>query len=207
MEIIPGILEKDWSEIERKIELVRPFAKTIHIDIIDGKFANNTTFLDPEPFKKYTREFLFEVHMMVDDPLSYLKNWADAGFIRFIGQVEKMPDQTEFVAQGQLLGEVVLALDLKTSVDAIKVPLEDLDGLLLMSVPAGFSGQKFDPSVVEKIREVTDKTFIPIEIDGGINDEIISQVKNIGVVNCVATSFIFNGNPEEQYQKLQQATE
>ena len=53
-EIIPGILEKDWPSIEIKIQQVLPFAKAIHIDLIDGKFAPNTTFLDPAPFKKYT---------------------------------------------------------------------------------------------------------------------------------------------------------
>ncbi|MBI2622555.1 MAG: hypothetical protein HYW64_00450 [Candidatus Levybacteria bacterium] len=118
LEIIPGILEKDWSEIERKIELVRPFAKTIHIDILDRKFAPNTTFLDPLPFAKYTlpssgqafpssgQAPFFELHMMVEEPIQYLKPFADAGFKRFLGHIEKMSDQAEFVAQGQLLGEV-----------------------------------------------------------------------------------------------------
>ena len=58
-EVIPGILEKQWSEIERKIEIVKPFAKSIHIDIIDGKFAPNITFLDPTPFAKYTKDIFF----------------------------------------------------------------------------------------------------------------------------------------------------
>lgn len=202
-EIIPGILEKEWSEIEKKIESVRPFAKTIHIDIIDGKFANNTTFIDPEPFKKYTREFIFELHMMVENPVEYLKPWANAGFVRFLGHIEKMPDQTEFVAQGQLLGEVGLAIDLKTPISDIEVPFGDLDSILLMDIAAGFSGQQFNPSVVDKIKEIADKTFIPIGVDGGINDTTLPQIKNAGATSCVATSFMFNGNPQEQYQKLQ----
>lgn len=202
-EIIPGILEKEWSEIEKKIEGVRPFAKTIHIDIIDGKFANNTTFIDPEPFKKYTKEFIFELHMMTDNPIEYLKPWADAGFVRFLGQIEKMPDQVEFVAQGQLLGEVGLAIDLKTPVSDIKVPFGDLDSILLMDIAAGFSGQQFNPSVVDKIKEIAGKTFIPIEVDGGINDITLPQIKDNGATSCVVTSFMFNGNPLEQYKKLQ----
>ena len=81
-EVIPGILEKDWSEIERKIEIVKPFISTIHIDIIDGKFAPNTTFIDPLPFKKFTlplsgQALFFELHMMVDNPIAYLKPFAD----------------------------------------------------------------------------------------------------------------------------------
>lgn len=209
MEIIPGILERDWTEIERKIALVRPFAKKVHIDIIDGKFTPNTTFLDPEPFKKYASPsegsgLFLELHMMVEEPINYLRPWAAAGFSRFLGHVEKMKDQVEFVAQGQLLGEVGLAVDLKTPLSNIKVPFEDLDSLLLMSVPAGFSDQQFDSSILEKIRETADKTFIPIEVDGGINDSNIAEVKNAGASSCAVTSFIFNGNPQEQYRKLQQ---
>ena len=79
LEIIPGILEQDWENIEKKIALVKPFAKTMHVDLLDGKFAPNTTWLDPEPFKKYTKDILFEVHLMVDNPLQYLQPFADAG--------------------------------------------------------------------------------------------------------------------------------
>src|SRR5947209_3533755 len=110
-EIIPGILEQEWSEIERKIELVRPFARTIHIDLLDGEFAPNKTFADPTPFAKYTKDIAFELHMMVDEPIKHLERWAEVGFRRFIGHIEKMSDQAEFVAQGQLLGEVGLAVD------------------------------------------------------------------------------------------------
>ncbi len=202
-EIIPGILEKDWSEIEKKIGLARPFAKTIHIDIIDGKFAPNTTFLDPAPFKKYSSEIFFELHMMVENPIEYLKPWAAAGFARFLGHVEKMSDQVEFVAQGQLLGEVGLAIDLKTPASAIKVPFEDLDSLLVMGVPVGFSGQKFDPSVLDKLKEITENTFVPVGIDGGINADNIFDCQEAGATQAISTSFLFSGNPQEQFQKLQ----
>ncbi len=214
MDIIPGILEKEWSEIEKKIELVRPFAKTIHIDIIDGKFAPNATFLDPAPFKKYARSsqsssgqaLFFELHMMVEDPISYLQPWADAGFARFLGHVESLPkleDQAEFVAAGQLLGEVGLAIDVKTPASAIKVPFEDLDSLLVMGVPVGFSGQKFDPSVLDKLKEITENTFVPVGIDGGINADNIFDCQEAGATQAISTSFLFSGNPQEQFQKLQ----
>src|SRR5260221_3109740 len=87
-EIIPGVLEQGWSEIEEKIELVKPFAKIIHVDLLDGIFAPNKTFFDPEPFKKYTNDMVFQVHMMVDNPAQYLKQWADAGFKRVIGHIQ-----------------------------------------------------------------------------------------------------------------------
>ena len=138
-EIIPGILEKDWDSIQRKIELVKPFAKTIHIDIIDGKFAPNTTFLDPKPFEKYSKDIFFELHMMVEEPINYLKPFADAGFKRFLGHIEKMSNQAEFVAQGQMLGEVGLAVDGETPLHEVGVSIDDLDALVIMAIKAGFS--------------------------------------------------------------------
>ncbi len=203
--IIPGILEKDWASIELKIQQVLPFAKAIHIDLIDGKFAPNTTFLDPEPFKKYTENIPFELHMMVEEPINFLKPWADAGFSRFIGHVEKMSDQAEFVAKAQLLGEVGLGLDQDSQLDKVKVPILDLDVMLFMTVKAGFSGNEFKEKNLEKIKTLRDKFPIPIEVDGGINDKTILQAKQSGADRFVATSFIFKEKPEEQYKILQEA--
>ena len=204
-EILPGILDKDWGEIEEKFETYRPFAKSVHIDLLDGKFARNISFLDPKPFAKYSRDFLLEAHMMVEDPIQYLKPFADAGFARFIGQVEKMPDQVEFVAEAQLLGEVGLAIDAETPTDAIKVSLDDLDSILVMTVKAGFSGQGFMEQNLEKIKKLVSQTSVPIEIDGGINDQTIKTGCVAGAKRFVATSFLFSGDtPEEQYQILKE---
>lgn len=205
IEIIPGILEKDWSEIEKKIELVKPFAKKIHIDILDGKFAPNKTFLDPEPFKKYTKDITFELHMMVDNPIEYLEAWAAAGFTRFIGQIEKMPDIPRFVAEAQLLGEVGLALDTQTSVGEFPedVDIEDLDFAFVMTVKAGFSNQAFIPEMLEKVKQIRQKSqFIPIEIDGGVNDANIVMAKQAGVTRFVSTGFIFKEDPKKQFEIL-----
>lgn len=216
----PGTENKDFSEIEKKIEIIKPFTKTIHIDVIDGKFANNTTFADPSPFMKYTKELpggqreqfvgehglVFEVHLMVEDPLSHVKRWADAGFHRFIGQIEKMSDQEAFVAETQLYGEVVLALDKESPVDAIKVPLNDLDGLLIMTIQAGFSGQKFEEQLLQKVKALREKDeYISIEVDGGMNDETIEIAAAAGANRFVATSFLFNQteSPEEQFKLLE----
>lgn len=203
-EIVPGVLEKDWVEIERKIEAVLPFAKTIHVDLIDGQFRHNKTFIDPTPFAKYAKDVKLELHMMVEEPIEFLKPWADAGFQRFIGHIEKMSDQAEFVAQAQLLGEVVLAIDLDTPLDAIKVNLEDLDGILIMSVQTGHSGQLFEEEAMKKVKEVREKhLYLPIEVDGGINDETIEIAAADGATRFVATSFLHAvGTPASQYNLL-----
>lgn len=202
----PGTEDKDWTAIEHKIELVRPFIRTLHIDITDGKFVPNTTFMDPAPFKKYADEILLEVHLMTENPLQYLKPFANAGFKRFIGQIEKMPDVAEFVAQGQLLGEVGLAIDGPTSVDVLSnIPLDDLDCVLLYTgEQAGKSGGTLLPERLEKVKELRSRSHLPIEADGGISDTTIVQAKEAGITRFVVTSFIFNHeNPQEQFKKLQ----
>jgi len=211
MEIIPGILEKEWKDIERKIELVKSFAQVIHIDILDGKFADNKTFLDPAPFTKYSSDILFELHMMVDDPIQYVQPFADAGFKRFLGHVEKMPSVAEFVAKTQLLGEVGLAIDGPTSLEKVHVPYEDIDCLLFMTITAGFSGQSFTSGHLEKVKKARNASYredelrvLPIEVDGGINDKTIVEAKNAGATRFITTSFLFGGSdPKTQYDLLQ----
>lgn len=204
-EVIPGILEKEWSEIEKKIALLTPFAKTLHIDIIDNKFAPNLTILDPKPFAKYKDQFLLEAHLMVDEPLNYLKPFADAGFKRFLGHVEKMSSQEEFVAQGQIFGEVGLALDGPTTIEAIKVPYDDLDAVhFYVSDRVGFAGPPMMPQRLERIKALRQISNIPIEVDGGVKDTTIKLAKEAGATRFVATSFISAApNPHQAFITLQ----
>lgn len=203
-EIIPGILEKDWKQIEEKIELVLPFAKTIQIDILDGKFAPNVTFLDPEPFRKYADKVILEAHLMVNEPIDYVESFAKAGFKRFNGHIEKMSSQKEYIDLAKKFGEAGLAIDEPTSLDSINIDFNDPDCFLLMSVKTGFSGQSLLPEVFEKIRELRQKTKKPIEVDGGANKETIEKLKDVGVQKVAVTSSLFSASDiAKEYQELQ----
>ncbi len=204
-EIIPGINETEWSEIEKKIEIVIPFAKTIHIDFMDGVFVERQTFSDPQPFVKYTDKALFELHMMVENPIQYLKPFAEAGFERFLGHVEKMPDPVEFIAQAQLLGSAGLAIDGPTELERIKdLNLNNLDALLIMTIQAGESGRPFQPELLEKLKKIKENySFLPIEVDGGINRETILLAKEAGASRFVTTSHLFGCQDiEEEFARL-----
>jgi len=201
--IIPAILEKDWEEIEKKLETCREFAKTVHIDFIDGKFVDDASFQNLEPFKKYSEYFNLEAHLMVEEPINYLEKLSNAGFKRFIGHVEKMSDQVSFVAKGERLGAIGLALDVNTSLDSIEINLDDLDMVLLMSVVAGKSGQEFDPRVLEKIKTLRSGYLGKIEIDGGINDVTLSEAKDAGADDFCVTSFLFTDDPKHRFRTLE----
>lgn len=203
-EIIPGILEKEWSNIEKKLQIVLPFAEVIQIDLLDGKFAPNTTWMDPAPFSAYTKGKTFEVQMMVEDPIQYLDSFAAAGFRRFIGHVEKMPDIAAFVAKAQTLGEVGLAIDTETPVETLFPYLEDVDVAFVMTVKAGFSRQQFMPAMLEKVKALREKAeYLPIEIDGGVNDKTIIAAKEAGATRFVTTGYLFDSqSPTSQYEQL-----
>lgn len=201
-EIIPGVLDKDWPEIEKKIEAVLPFAKSLHIDLLDGVFAPNKSFQDPKPFAKYSNKLTLELHMMVKDPIDYLDAWSEIGVRRFIGQVEMMKSQVKFVAKAEALGEVGLAIDSQTPVSGIEVPLMDLDFIFVMTVKAGFSNQAFLPECLKKVEHLRGKTQIPIEVDGGINDETIQKAYKAGANRFVSTGYIFGGDTRERFNNL-----
>lgn len=203
LEIIPGILEKDWDSIEEKLEEIKSFTSIVHIDIIDGKFAPRSTFLDPSPFKRYSEDIFLELHMMVDNPIEFLEPWANVGVKRFLGHIEKMDDQAKFITAAQSFGEAGLAIDGGTSLDAINVDYEKLDALLIMTINAGSSGQEFMEDLLEKVRTIREKTSIPIEVDGGINDKTIAPAKDAGATRFISTSHIFGSdNPKAAFQNL-----
>ena len=204
MQVIPGILEKDWASIEHKLEQVKTFTDIAHIDIIDGKFADNRSFLDPKPFKKYSGELFLELHMMVEEPVNLVEEWAAAGFKRFLGHVEYMSSQKEFVEHAKKYGEAGFALDGQTHINAIKIPFETIDSILIYtSNRVGFSGPPLMDDRLDKVRHLKRLTNIPIEVDGGINDRTILRARHAGATRFISTSYIWNSeNPNEQYQKL-----
>lgn len=204
MQVIPGVLETNWDEIERKLDIIKTFTDTVHIDLIDGKFCDNKTFFDPKPFNKYSNELFLELHMMVIDPVEFIEPWAEAGFKRFLGHIEHMSSQKEFVSVAKKYGEAGLALDGPTHVNAIKIPFDELDSILVYtSHKVGHSGPPLMDDRLDKVRHLRQLTNIPIEVDGGINDRTIIKAKESGADCFVSTSYITGSeNPEEKFNTL-----
>ena len=205
LEILPGILEHSWDEIEKKLQQAQTFAQSVHIDIIDGIFVNNKTFLDPSPFTPYAKSLQLELHMMVKNPIEYVEPFAKAGFTRFLGHIEMMEDQQKFLSYTKQFGEAGLALDGPTEISNIHVPFSSLDSILIYtSHQVGFSGPAFLQDRLEKIKAIRERTDKPIEVDGGITDRTLPQAKKAGATRFASTSFLFSNNePHQQYTKLE----
>lgn len=207
-EVIPGILEKSWQEVEEKIILLSPFAKKLHIDIADGRLANNTTFLEALPFAKYKDQFFLEVHMMVENPIDYVEEYAEAGFKRLLGHIEGMEDPYEFIERcRELEVEVGFALDGPTPVEELFDYIDDVDCFhCYVSEKMGFAGPPMMPERLEKVKALRERTELPIEVDGGVEDVTIKLAKQAGATRFVATSFISSApNPETAYLTLLEA--
>lgn len=202
--ILPGILETDWRKIEEKLTLISTFTDTAHIDLLDGTFAENTSFHDPKPFAAFTNTLKLELHLMVEDPLRYVEPFAAVGFQRFLGHIEKMPDQAAFLAEAEQYGEVGLVLDAHTPRTHLTVPLLDLDELLVMTVKAGFSGQAFLPGSLTKVAAVAkDHPLLMLGVDGGVTAETLKEAYQAGARRFVVTSALFStSDPKAAFQRL-----
>ena len=196
IDIIPGILEKDFPAIEARLKLVAPYCEWVQIEFADNTLVPNTTLLDFSLFSHLSplsRFPAFEAHFMVANPEKYIKAAADAGFKRLIAHVEAH-DPRLFLDQVKYEHvEVGIAIDGPTEFDTLEPFLEEVDVVLVMMVEAGFSGSAFLPECIEKIKSIHSYLpDLPIEVSGGITDKTARLVKDAGATRLVSTSYIFN---------------
>lgn len=192
VEIIPGILEKEWEMLEERFRLVIGLVDWAQIDFADNTIVPNTTFLDFARFVPLAKQISLEAHLMVANPEKYIKSLADAGFKRLIAHVEAHDPRLFLDAVKHEVVEVGIAIDGPTEFETVEPFLEEVDFVLVMTVEAGFSGAAFLPECVEKIKSIHSYLpDLPIEVDGGITDVTARLVKEAGATRLVSTSFLF----------------
>jgi ribulose-phosphate 3-epimerase len=219
VQIVPSILAADFTHLAEEIERVqRGGAAMLHIDIMDGHFVPNFTIGLPvvESIRKITRLRL-DVHLMIEDPDRYAPEFIKAGADQVSVHQEVCPNLDRTVhmiqAEGALAGVV---LNPATPVAMLDEVLEVADYVLIMSVNPGFGGQPFIPRALEKVRQLDRKRRelrlpLPIEIDGGITLENVSDAVRAGCDWIVTGSSIFHTSDagaavREMQQVAQDAT-
>lgn len=195
VEVIPAILDKDFSEIEKKIHLVEGLVSWVQIDLADGTLVPNATFLDPTPFANLKTPLNLELHLMVKDPLRYVERFSQTGFKRFFAHVEGDYVE-EYIAKCCKLGvEVGLAIDGPTLFTKIHPYLDNLDCVLVMAIEAGESGRPFREDTLEKIKKIREIDLeIPIAVDGAMTPENAQKVVAAGATRINSNSYIFTAS-------------
>lgn len=208
VKIVPAILTKDLKEINDKLAKGEGIVDRIQIDIIDGQFVNNKT-VEPSSLENIETNLKLDFHLMTKNPIDWVEGCIRGMADRIIGQIEKMDSQIDFIGKVQEVGASVgLAIDINTPVSALDpVIIEDLDVILVMAVPAGFGGQKFDPQSLTKIQELNeirtrDNCRFLLAVDGGETPETVHQVAAAGADEIVIGNRLFNGNLKENIDQL-----
>ncbi len=195
MIISPSLLAADFTQLGRELNKIeKGGAQWLHLDVMDGVFVPNISFGLPviQSLRKGSN-LIFDVHLMIQEPLLYVDAFADAGadYLTFHLESSSDPDKTidAIHARGMKAG---LSIKPGTDVQALFPFLDKLDLVLIMSVEPGFGGQKFMPSSLEKISVLREKApNMLISVDGGIKADTGKLCREAGANVLVAGSYVF----------------
>ncbi len=212
LRLSPSILSADFANLGSQVkeaERVLCADDFLHIDVMDGVFVPSISFGFPiiESIRKQCN-LIFDVHLMITEPIRYIERFAKAGADIITVHVEACKDLKETLNVIKGLGvKCAVSINPKTDAEVLRDYINDVDMILLMTVEPGFGGQKYIDAVTEKIRAVRKMITesghdIMLEVDGGVYAANLSTVIEAGADVIVCGSAVFNGNIEENIKSL-----
>ena len=198
MKIAPSILSADFKALENSINKVNK-ASVLHIDVMDGIFVPNISFGQgiQKQIRSSFKNMIFDTHLMIIDPIKYIKDFVDAGSDYITFHIEAKSDINQTIDLIHSYNKKAgISIKPNTNWEDLKPYLNKIDLILVMSVEPGFGGQSFMPNSIEKIKCLYDykkehNLNYLISVDGGINNETYKFVKDAGCDLAVMGSYLF----------------
>jgi len=211
IEVAPSILAANFAYLAREIQAAESGGATlIHLDVMDGHFVPNLTIGVPvaASLRKATALPL-DVHLMIERPEAFVEAFAKAGADRIYVHQEATPHLDRALGAIRELGvEAGVAINPATPVALLSEVLDRVDCVLVMSVNPGFGGQKFIPSVLDKIRALHDSRArynfgFRIAVDGGVGPENVAEIVRAGGEILIAGTSVFHtADPAEAVRQM-----
>ena len=211
----PSILAADISRLGEELETVtKAGADYIHIDIMDGMFVNNISFgITVIEGIRHCVDTFFDVHLMVQEPIRYVREFAYAGSDGITVHAEACSDLEATIDEIIKVGKKrAVSIKPMTDIDGILDILLKVYMVLIMTVEPGYGGQKIRRDTFDKIRrlrEYIDENGldVDIEVDGGVDLNNIYEVMDAGANVIVAGTKVFHGNVVENVKAFRKAME
>lgn len=198
IKISPSMLSADFANLEKDLKRCEESGSDlIHLDVMDGHFVPNITIGAPviKAMKKVSN-VPFDVHLMISEPLKYIKDFADAGADIITFHVESDSDVNETIDKIIECGcKPALSVKPNTPIDAVYPYVDKLAMVLVMTVEPGFGGQSFMADMMPKIEKLrADYPNLDIQVDGGVNTETVKTCAKAGANIFVAGSAVFSSD-------------